>query len=161
MDTELLPLFFDIVLLPQEIVRGAVQQAVRDRFVPRDLLKSLDGILERLRQWLAKAQAYLAEERPKVLFRQVERFVAAGKHEDVLRILQADALGDLPKLFERLQDAAAFTGREQATDAQTDASLFELLGNHDQVVARVRDSQAIKQSGRRQTPGTYGPGGMA
>src|SRR5206468_4059441 len=92
-----------------------------------------------------KAQAYIAEERPKVLFRHVERFVAAGKHEEVLRILQADALGDLPKLFERLINAAAFTDREQAAAAETDASLFELLGNQSHLVALVRESKAIDQ----------------
>jgi hypothetical protein len=145
METELLPLLYDVVLLPHEIVRGAVQQAVDHRFVPRDLLNRLDEILDRLRTWLREAQTYVADERPRVLFRQVERFVAAGKHEEVLRILQADALGDLPRLFERLTNAAAFTGREQAVEAETDASLLELLGGQSRIVARVRESKDINR----------------
>jgi hypothetical protein len=143
--TELQPLFYDIVLLPAQTITAAVRRAVKDQFVPEDLLKQLDGILKKLAEYLDEAQRFQNEQGPKLLFRQVERFIAAGKHEQVLGILGQDTLGDLPGLFRRLQDAAVFSGAENASAAATTAALGDVLGYDDRIIEHISVLQGIKR----------------
>ena len=143
--TELQPLFYDIVLLPVETVREAVQQAVADRFVTQDLLRRLDAILKQLGHYVPEAQAYLKEQRPKILFGHVVRFLAAGKHEEVIAILKEDTLGDLPGLFARLQQAAAFPDGTQADAAAAGVVLNSLLGYDRTILAHIQEAQGIQR----------------
>jgi hypothetical protein len=141
--TEIQPLLYDAVLLPAAAVTAAAKQAVTDHFVPASLLQRLDDLLKQLAKYLPAAQAYVREERTRQVFGQVERFLAAGKHEKVLAILQENAYGDLPGLLQRLQEAAVFAGPASATAATTGVALADVLGFNDQIIERARARQGI------------------
>jgi hypothetical protein len=147
--TDLQPLFYDIVQLPEPAVRTAVRQAIDGALVPASLAGRLDGILAGLARARAEAERYRSEQRPKALFAQLERFLAAGTHEKVLGILASDALGDLPGLLTRLADASAFpdraAGDAAATAVLTIASLADVLGYDEQIIERIRVHQRIER----------------
>lgn len=144
LQTELEPLFYDIVLLSPKVVMSAVQRAIADQFVSKVVLKGLDSTLKQLAKYLSEAQTYQKEQRPKLLFQQIERFLSAGKHEEVLGILREDAYGDLPGLLERFQNVAAFSNG-QKTRAVTALSLSDALGYDEQIVDRIRKLQGIQR----------------
>ena len=143
--TDLVPLFYDIVLLPADTVTKAIKLAVANHVVPRSLERLVKDILQQLARSVAKAQTYVRDQRPKALFEQVQRFLAADKHEQVLGILQQDSFGDLPGLLQRLQEAAAFTDPASAKAASTSAALSDVLGYDDQIIERIRKAQGIKR----------------
>ena len=138
------PLYYDIALLDEHTVRNAVADAVRHRFVPEDLLGELDRILAMLARVRPEAKEYVAQERPKVLYGRVERFLADGAHERVQSFLAADAAGDLPGLIARLAEAAAFPDRSAAEAAGAASVLADVLGYDETIVDRVRDHEGIE-----------------
>ena len=144
LNTELRPLYYDIALLDEQTVRNAVADAVRHRYVPEDLLGELDRILDMLARVRPEAKEYVAQERPKVLYARVERFLADGAHERVQNLLAADAAGDLPGLIARLADAAAFPDRSAAEAAGAASVLADVLGYDETIVDRVRDREGIE-----------------
>ncbi|WP_244222793.1 neuraminidase-like domain-containing protein [Cupriavidus lacunae] len=138
-------LYYDIVLLPAKTVGAALKRAVKNHVVSASLLDQLDTITERLARNLPEAQAWVSQQRPRVLLGQLERFFAAGKQTQVLDILQQDSFGNLPELFRRLQDAAAFKEPADANRAAVGATLADLLGYDDQIVDGIRRAQNIER----------------
>ena len=143
--TDVVPLFYDIVLLPADTITKAVRAAIADHFVPRSVERLIKGILQQLARSVAEAETYVRDQQPKVLFDHVQRFLAAGKHEQVLDILQQDSFGDLPGLLQRLQEAAAFTDPANAKAAATSAALSDVLGYDEQIIEHIRNEQGIKR----------------
>ncbi|MEU1250023.1 neuraminidase-like domain-containing protein [Micromonospora arida] len=144
LNTELRPLYYDIALLDEQTVRNAVADAVRHRYVPEDLLGELDRILDMLARVRPEAKEYVAQERPKVLYARVERFLADGAHERVQNLLAVDAAGDLPGLIAQLADAAAFPDRSAAEAAGAASVLADVLGYDETIVDRVLDREGIE-----------------
>jgi hypothetical protein len=138
-------LYFDIVLLPANTVDAALKRAVNNQIVSAGLLDQLGAITERLARDLPRAQAWVSQQRPKVLLGQLDRFLAAGKHTQVLEILQQDSFGNLPELFRRLQEAAAFNDPADANRAAVGATLADALGYDDQIVEGIRIAQNIER----------------
>src|SRR5207244_4189936 len=89
--TEREALYYDIVLLPADTVRAALKRAVKNHVVSAGVLDQLDAVAERLARDLPKARAWVSEQRPRVLLGQLDRFLAAGKHTQVLDILKQDS----------------------------------------------------------------------
>jgi hypothetical protein len=141
--TDLVALFYDVVLLPAGTVTAAVAKAIADLLVPASLQAKLGGIEKQLAGALREAQAYVQEQRPKLWFQQVQSFLAADKHEEVLAILQQETFGDLPRLLQRLQEAAAFPDAKGAKAAGAAAALGEVLGHGSRLVDAVRKSHRI------------------
>lgn len=138
-------LYYDIVLLPANTVGAALKRAVKNHVVSAGVLEQLGAITERLARDLPKARDWVSHQRPKMLLGQLERFLAAGKHTQVLDILQQDSFGDLPELFRRLQDAAAFKEPVDANRAAVGATLADILGYDDQIVEGIRSAQNIER----------------
>jgi hypothetical protein len=145
MGTELVPLFYDIVLLPADTIRKGVRQAIADNLIPQSLERALDDLLKQLSASVAEAQAYVRDQRPKKLFEHVQRFLAAGKHEQVLAILQQDSFGDLPALLQRLQEASVFTDKANEKIAAAAATLSDVLGYDAQISEHIRKENGIKR----------------
>jgi hypothetical protein len=138
-------LYHDIVLLPANTVGAALKRAVKNHVVSAGVLEQLEAITERLARDLPKARDWVNHQRPKLLLGQLERFLAAGKHTQVLDILQQDSFGNLPELFRRLQDASAFKDPADATCAAASATLADVLGYDDQIVEGIRSAQNIER----------------
>ena len=77
-----------------------------------ELDAEVDRILSVLAPRRADAKAYVRDQRTRRIFRMIEKHLAAGKHQEILGILQQDTLGDIPGLVDRLQRAAAFPDGE-------------------------------------------------
>ena len=101
-------LYYDVVLLSAETITAAIKGAISAQIIGAKLLEHLSSILKQLKGSIGKAQAYVSDQRPKVLFDQLQHFFAAGKADEVQTILKQDSLGDLPSLLQRLQSASAF-----------------------------------------------------
>jgi len=138
-------LYYDIVLLPADTVGAALKRAVNGHVVGAGVLNQLPAITERLAHDVPKANAWVSQQRPKILIDQLDRFLAAGKHTQVLDILQQDSFGNLPGLFQRLQDAAAFKTPADANRAAVGAILADALGYDDQIVEGIRVAQNIER----------------
>jgi hypothetical protein len=137
LDTDLDTLFHDVALLPPDTVTAAVTAAIAARQVPAELADQMRSITAKLAEDRPKAEAYVADERPRVLLGRIESFLAAGAHSTVREILTADAYGDLPSLFGRLQDAGVFRDAGAASAAQTTTILGDLLGHDQQIIDGV------------------------
>lgn len=138
-------LYYDIVLLPADTVRAALKRAVKNQVVSAGVLDQLGAVTERLARDLPKAKAWVSEHRPRVLLGQLDQFLAAGKHTQVLEILQQDSFGNLPELLRRLQDAAAFKDPASANRAAASATLADALGYDEQIVEGIRAAQKIER----------------
>jgi hypothetical protein len=147
LNTELEPLYFDIVMLDPDVIRRAVDAAIRDRRVAADVATELDAILATLAAQRDAAKNYRTNQRQKLLFSRVQQFLADGAHERVRSVLATDALGDLPGLLAKLDEAAAFRDAPSRDDAQaavlTANAFANVLGHDDQIIDQITTARGI------------------
>ncbi len=143
--TELEPLFFDIVLLAPEKIRGGVAAAIKHGYVPADLADELGQILEMLARRRDEAERYARDEQPKKIFRMISANIAAGKHLELMEILSTDARGDLMGLVDRLSKLAILDDGADPTHVAGSLALGELLGFEGHLVDAVRREHGVEK----------------
>jgi hypothetical protein len=143
--TPLQPLFYDIVLLTPEDIRQTIKQAIDRGIVPAALTQQLDDILKILSQHIEEAKSYYQNEQPRRILNLIEKNITSGKVEEVLKILQTDIHGNIPKLLEQLTQVDFFLDADEANNARTNLQLGEILGFDEQIIERVKTLQKIEQ----------------
>lgn len=137
LNTELQPLFYDVVLLPKETVHADVKHAVATNIVPDTILDTLDSQLAELERFRDEAQMYVQEQRPRALLNSVLGFVESGKFEQLSRILRGGVTKDAPLLLEDL--IAALRPNERAAgEARTRAALGEVFAYNELLIDAAR-----------------------
>ncbi len=144
LQTKIQPLLYDIVLLEPEVIRNAITRAIETHIIPARVQDKLDGIIEKLRRWRKEAQTYFKNEQPKKILNLIEKYLVAGKHEEVLKVLRKNYWGDLPRLFDELRKVAVFRSGEDAGEAETKLHLADLFGFNEQIIERVAKLENIK-----------------
>ena len=110
LDTPLRELFFDIVLLPPDVVRSSVEHAVRRYLVPSDVGDQLPQTQEMLARHRGEAQEYLVKARQQAVVGRLQGAFTSPAREEVLALLAQDPLGDFAGILERLRRAGALAG---------------------------------------------------
>jgi hypothetical protein len=147
LQTPLEPLFYDVVLLSPWDVTAAVDQAVADRVVGRELWDQMDHVAGYLSEQRAAARAYLRERRAAVLLATVDQFLADGGHEHVMELLSTDAFGDLPGLVAKLQAGGGLLRRDVSPSAvQAGLAFAEVLGFDGPLVERLRGTRGFTRT---------------
>ena len=151
--TEVHPLLLDIVLLPEDEITAAVTRAVDTFLVPRSLLNQLPEILRTLGQYRDEATEYATKQRQRILDEHLQHLLDSDLVAQVSSIMDGDAFGDLPALFDRLlalDPVARQTPADQTPADQTRAdqtrgtlSLIELLGDDAGLIEHVRASHDL------------------
>ncbi|HEX6685156.1 MAG TPA: neuraminidase-like domain-containing protein [Candidatus Limnocylindrales bacterium] len=147
LSTDPQPLFYDIVLLDEAVIRGAVAAAIEENTVPATLGDELDRVLEILSAGREEARRYLREERPRALFARVQTLLSPEVYQPVFEALTREALqfqenlADLPRLFERIADLVP----QPQNVVLADASLADVLGYDGEIIDRIRRHQGIER----------------
>jgi hypothetical protein len=99
LQTELQPLFYDIVLLPADTIRLAVKQAIQHNIVSAALGQRLEEILKQLAQFTEAAQSYYRNEQPRKMLNLNQWYEPRGKPRSVFR---PKGRGMYPKRFNKI-----------------------------------------------------------
>lgn len=105
LSTQLKPIFYDIVLLPEETVRGALSLAVRIHQVSAGVLDRLPATLKALSTRRCEAEKYRQSHASTAPQEQLKSFLSGGSAEKVLETLSTNANGDLLGSMQTLRDA--------------------------------------------------------
>ncbi|TDP92928.1 neuraminidase-like domain-containing protein [Labedaea rhizosphaerae] len=141
--SEVHPLLLDIALLSDEDITAAVRRAVETFLVPRAVLDQLPEILEMLGAYRAEARRYAAEQRERVLNDHLQHLLDSDLVAQVTSIMDGDAFGDLPGLFDRLFALDPVAPQQQADRTRGKLSLVELLGNDAGLIEHVRAEHGL------------------
>ncbi|WP_373498723.1 neuraminidase-like domain-containing protein [Desulfococcus sp.] len=118
---------YEAVLLQADAAKAALQRAVRRHLVNPDLLKRVNKIHERLQRWRQDALAYVQQALPRRILDVVDDLLVDGRAQDLLDALGPHDIGDLPKLFERLDAQGLFAAAAKPAAAAR-LQLADLLG---------------------------------
>jgi len=110
-----------------DAAKAAVERAVRRHLVDPGLRKRANKIHEHLQHWYEDAAAYVQQALPRRVLDVVDGLLADGKAQDLLAVLGPHDIGDLPKLFERLDAQGVFTVAAKPAAAAR-LQLADLLG---------------------------------
>ena len=138
-------LFFDIVLLPEEVVRGSVEQAVRTYLVPAEALDRLPEIQAMLAGHRGEAQDYLAKTRQEAVVGHLQAALTSDARETVLTLLATDPLGDFGGILERLYQAGALVGSARTDPKVTGLALAAIVGDDPAIVQHLREAHGISR----------------
>ncbi|TXH36055.1 MAG: hypothetical protein E6Q92_11570 [Burkholderiaceae bacterium] len=125
--TDTRAVLYEAVLLKADAAKAAVERAVRRHLVDPGLLKRANEIHERLQHWYKDALAYVQQALPRRILDVVDDLLVGGKAKDLLSVLGPHDVGDLPKLFERLDAQGVFAAAAKPAAAAR-LQLADLLG---------------------------------
>ncbi|KAL4767106.1 hypothetical protein BDW60DRAFT_164297 [Aspergillus nidulans var. acristatus] len=110
LQTDLVSLFYDIVLLSPDAIKSIVQSAVNDKIVPGRLIGQVPGIQKQLDEWRRKAEEYV-KQRPAQdqIFSQAKSLFTEGSVDAIVSIIQKDTSGNLASVLDDLEAAMAAT----------------------------------------------------
>ncbi|MFZ4596755.1 MAG: carboxypeptidase-like regulatory domain-containing protein, partial [Verrucomicrobiaceae bacterium] len=134
--TDTQAVLYEAVLLKNNAAKAAVERAVRRNLVDPDILKMADKYHKSLQRWNKDALSFTREALPRRILEVVDDLLANGKAQDLLSILALHDVGDLPKLFERLDAKGVFTAAAKPAAAAR-LQLADLLGFHVGLVEEV------------------------
>ncbi len=138
-------LLYEAVLLDQAVIRREVKAAIAAALVPASLADQLDRILEQLSAFRQEAEDYQRKQVPAQVLNLVQANLAAGKEQEVIRILQQDAGGNFAGLIQQLSQVSLFTSPDAANEAGTRLQLADLLGFDNQIIDSVRKIQGLQK----------------
>ena len=127
--TDLMPLLYDIVLLPEKTVTADVKQAVATFVVPRSLSRELAEISARLSELGGEAADYARRQRQEVVTRELKALLDADVPDQLSQLLATDSFGDLAGVLTSVQTLGFVPSGERANDARTRLTLTDLLGD--------------------------------
>lgn len=125
--TDTRAVLYEAVLLKADAAKAAVERAVRRHLVDPGLLKRTNEIHERLQHWNKEALAYVQQALPRRILDVLDDLLADGKAQDLLAVFGPHDIGDLPKLFERLDAQGMFAAAAKPAAAAR-LQLADLLG---------------------------------
>lgn len=141
---ETLPLFYDIVLFARTALFDAVHGAVAHNTVKSALVDGLESIGAVLDSFRAAAEAYVKDQAPAQLRELIARNLVAGTHDEVLKILSEDAMGDIPGLIARLANVNVLKPETDAEGLHATMLLGEILGRDVKLVEAVKEEHGIE-----------------
>ncbi|MEV7099475.1 neuraminidase-like domain-containing protein [Amycolatopsis sp. NPDC051045] len=143
LSTEVHPLLLDIALLAEDDLTTAVRQAVDLFLVPRSVLEQLSEILRMLAQYRDEATSYAAKQRERILNDHLRHVLDSELVAQVMSIMDSDAFGDLPTLFDRLVALDPVAPQTPTDQTRGRLSLVELLGDDAGLIEHVRGSHDL------------------
>lgn len=140
--TDTRAVLYEAVLLKADAAKAAVKGASRRHLVDPVLLKRANEIHERLQHWNEEALAYVQRALPRRILDVVDDLLADGKAQDLLAVLGPHDIGDLPRLFERL-DAQGLFGAAAGPAAAARLQLADMLGFNVGLVEEVTQGLGV------------------
>jgi hypothetical protein len=130
---------YEAVLLAPGLGQAALRRAVRKHLVAPTLLDRSSRIQEQLQKWRQDARGHVEQALPRRILGMIDGLVSDGKAQDLLAVLGARGMDELPTLFERLDAQRVFSeGNRPAAAARL--QLADLLGFNVGLVDEVSQS---------------------
>ncbi len=143
-NTETLPLLYDVALADSKMVKRDIEAAVKKLTVPARLVKELKRNLEQLEQYKQKAEEYYKNEHPRKVLNILGRFVMEEKLTEIGKLFEENK-NDINTFLQKITAASFFKTDEKANDAKTALALGELLGFDEAIISQVKELQKIKK----------------
>lgn len=145
LQTELKPLFYDVVLLAPVAIQKAIAQATRNNIIPETSETELNHILNLLAESKDTAQAYFQDEHPRKVFNLIEKKIVSGGINDIVKFLGRDFKGDISQMVNRLSEASLLLNPDDEAEVETDLRLADLFGYDEKIISHVRKLEGIEK----------------
>ncbi len=143
--SEIMPLFYDIVLTDEKKIRRDVEAAIKAKIVPAGLKRGLNSILARLAKHRKKAQEYQQSEKPRLTLDLIADFIISDKVGDMQRLF-VESNYDISTFLAALADPKFFATDKDKKQATTRLALADVLGFNDQIIDDVRKIKKIRSA---------------
>ncbi len=144
-NTDIKTLIYDVVLADPKQVQNDVDAAVQTLLVPSSVSKQCSRDLAKLSSYKKAATTYYTTEYPQKVVGIISQFVLQNKIAELGQAFQANK-NDLNAFFSTMSNFSLFPDKTTAINAQTTATLSQLLGFNSSLVDQVQTSQGITKS---------------